>query len=161
MMGTRSGDLDPGLLIHLLRTERVSVDALDDLVNKQSGLLGLSETSPDVRDLLAREKEDRRAAEALDVFCSQIRKWIGAYAAALGGLDTLVFSAGIGENSAVIRQRVCAGLEFLGVRLDADRNASHAAVISAEDARVTTRVIRTDEESMIVREVQRLVAERR
>jgi acetate kinase len=157
VMGRRSGDLDPGFLIHLLRTERLSGDQLDELVNKQSGLLGLSETSPDIRDLLACENNDIRAAEAVAVFCYQARKWVGAYAAALGGLDTLVFSAGIGENSASIRCRICSGLEFLGVRLDSDRNESHAPIISADDARVTVRIMRTDEESMIAREVIRLL----
>jgi acetate kinase len=158
VMGRRSGDLDPGFLIHLMREERHSANQIDDLVNKQSGLLGLSGTSPDIRDLLACENEDIRAAEAVAVFCYQARKWIGAYAAALGGLDTLVFSAGIGENSAPIRSRICSGLEFLGVRLDESRNAAHGPVISVDGAAVTVRVIRTDEESMIVREVVRLLS---
>ncbi len=157
VMATRSGDLDPGFLFHVLRTEGLSVDELDDMVNRQSGLLGLSETSHDVRDLLARELEDHRAAEALDVFCGQIRKAIGACAAALGGVETLVFSAGIGENSAEIRERICRGLDFFGIRIDPERNASNAAVISTDDARVTTRVIPTDEESMIAREVTRMI----
>lgn len=155
VMGRRSGDLDPGVLIHLLREEGLSADELDDVLNRQSGLLGLSETSPDVRDLLAREEEDVRAAEAVAVFCYQLRKWIGAFAAALGGVDTLVFTAGIGENSAVIRTRVCHGLEFLGLMLDASRNAANAGVISSDESPVCVRVIPTDEELMIVREVER------
>lgn len=158
VMGRRSGDLDPGFLIHLLRAEQLTPDQIDDVVNQQSGLLGLSETSPDVRDLLAREGDDPRAAEALAVFCYQARKWIGAYAAALGGLDSLVFSAGIGENSFAIRSRICSGLEFLGVRLDPARNQDNAPVISTDGAEVTVRVIRTDEESMIVREVLKLLS---
>ncbi len=158
MMGRRSGDLDPGVLVHLLREERLSVDELDDLLNRQSGLLGLSETSPDLRDLLAAEESDLRAAEGVAVFCYQLRKWIGAFAAALGGLDTLVFTAGIGENSPVVRARVCHGLEFLGVTLDAERNDAGSAVISMDHSPVCVRVIHTDEELMIVREVQRLLA---
>jgi acetate kinase len=141
-----------------MREDRLSAIQIEDLVNKHSGLLGLSGTSPDIRDLLACENEDIRAAEAVAVFCYQARKWIGAYAAALGGLDTLVFSAGIGENSAPIRSRICSGLEFLGVRLDERRNASHGPVISVDGAAATVRVIRTDEESMIVREVVRLLS---
>jgi len=158
VMATRSGDLDPGLLVHLIRTENLSADALEALVNRQSGLLGVSETSSDIRDLLAAESNDPRAAEAVSLFCYQLRKWIGAYAAALQGLDTLVFSAGIGENSADIRARVCAGLRYLGIGLDAGRNQSNAAVISRDGTPVTVRVIRTDEESMIVAEVIRLLA---
>ncbi len=122
VMATRCGDLDPGFLLYLMRTERAGADAIDELVNSQSGLLGISETSPDMRDLLDREKSDPRAADAILVFCYQAKKWIGALAAALGGLDLLVFSGGIGENSVPARARICEGLEFLGVRLDRARN---------------------------------------
>jgi acetate kinase len=160
VMATRTGDLDPGLLVHLIRTEQLSADALESLVNKQSGLLGVSEISSDIRDLLAAEPNDPRAAEAVSLFSYQLRKWIGAYAAALEGLDTIVFSAGIGENSPVIRSRVCDGLRFLGIELDAARNGSNAAVISREGTPVTVRVICTDEESMIVEEVVRLLGSR-
>lgn len=156
VMATRTGDLDPGAIIHLLRIENLSADALESLVNRQSGLLGLSETSSDVRDLLQRENEDPRAKQALDVFCYQVRKWIGAYAAALEGLDTLVFSAGIGENSPVIRSRICSGLRHLGIFLDEWHNSRNDVQISDPGAAVTVRVIRTDEESMIVGEVIRL-----
>lgn len=159
VMGRRSGDVDPGALIHLLRQEQLTVDQLDDLLNHEAGLLGLSETSPDVRDLLARERDDPRAAEAVDVFCYQARKWIAACAAAIGGLDTLVFSAGIGQNSPVIRSRICSELEFLGVTLDEARNGANGAVISATGAPVVVRVIRTDEEVMIARDVLKLLAE--
>ncbi|HEV2696292.1 MAG TPA: acetate/propionate family kinase, partial [Verrucomicrobiae bacterium] len=110
-------------------------------------------TSSDMRDLLAREKKDVRAAEAVALFCYQAKKWLGAYAAALGGLDTLVFAGGIGENSPVVRARICAGLEFLGLKLDPVRNAKNAARISTNAGRVTVRVIRTDEEQMIARSV--------
>jgi acetate kinase len=111
-----------------------------------------------MRDLLARETEDVRAAEAVSLFCYQARKWIGAYAAVLGGLDTLVFAGGIGENAATVRSRICQGLEFLGIELDPSRNAEPADVISADGGRVTVRVIRTDEELMIARSVRDVVA---
>jgi acetate kinase len=149
VMGTRSGDLDPGLVAYLARTEGMSTEQFHLMVNKESGLLGLSELSSDVRDLLEREEAEPRAAEALAVFCYQARKWIGALAAALGGLDTLVFSAGIGEHAAPVRARICTGLEFLGVELDAARNDGSAAIISADGARVAVRVIPTDEERQI------------
>jgi len=153
VMSTRAGDLDPGLLSFLARTERMTASQFDQMVNHKSGLLGISETSSDMRDLLARESRDVRAAEAVALFCYQAKKWIGAYAAALGGLDTLVFAAGIGENCPSIRARICEGLEFIGVKIDRKRNAKNAAVISADGSRVTVRVIRTDEELMIARSV--------
>ncbi|HLJ12294.1 MAG TPA: acetate/propionate family kinase [Planctomycetaceae bacterium] len=156
VMGTRSGDLDPGFLTYLMRNEGLNADQLDDLVNRRSGLLGISETSSDMRDLIAREAADPRAADAVAIFCYQAKKWIGAFAAALGGLDTLVFSGGIGENAPLVRSRICQGLEFLGVRLDENCNRANADVISANAARPTVRVIRTDEEAIIVREVQRI-----
>ncbi len=157
VMGTRTGDLDPGVLIHLLRTEKLNAEQLDRLVNRESGLLGISETSADVRDLLAREATDPRAAEAVAVFCYQTRKFIGALAAALGGLDTLVFAGGIGENAPEIRARVCDGLGFLGVQLATERNAANAGVISADGTPVAVRVIRTNEEAVIARAVMRFV----
>jgi len=157
MMGTRSGDLDPGILLHLLREDGATADQLDDLVNRQSGLLGLSETSPDIRDLLECEPQDVRAAEAIAVFCQRAKQGIGACAAALGGLDTLIFAAGIGENSPTIRSRICAGMEFLGVHLDSGLNEASAPEISGPGARVSVRVIKTDEESMIAIEVRRLL----
>lgn len=153
MMGTRSGDLDPGVLFHLHRTRGLSVDQLDDLVNQQSGLLGVSETSPDLRDLLNREAQDERAAQAVDLFCYQLRKAIGGFAAALGGVDTLIFAGGVGENAPVIRSRVCRDLSFLGIEIDAARNSRNAPIISSDAASVTVRVIRTNEELQIFREV--------
>ncbi len=155
-MSTRSGDLDPGLVWYLARTENMSAQQFNRMVNAQSGLLGVSETSSDMRELLALEKQDVRAAEAVALFCYQIRKCIGAYAAALGGLDTLVFTGGIGENAAVIRARICAGLEFLGIGIDASQNAANAGVISAAGP-VAVRVICTDEEQMIARAVCRVL----
>ncbi len=157
VMATRCGDLDPGFLLYLMRTERAGADAIDELVNSQSGLLGISETSPDMRDLLEREKSDPRAADAILVFCYQAKKWIGALAAALGGLDLLVFSGGIGENSVPARARICEALEFLGVRLDPARNERSADVISADGSSTCVRVIRTDEELVIARAVQSLL----
>ena len=157
VMSTRSGDLDPGLAPYLARCENVTTKQFYEMVNHESGLLGISETSSDMRDLLAREADDVRAAEAVALFCYQAKKWIGAFAAALGGVDTLVFSAGIGENCPPIRARICDGLGFLGIALNEARNAENGAVISADASRATVRVIRTDEELMIARSVGRLL----
>ncbi len=157
VMGSRSGDVDPGLVSYLARTEHMSPAEFQDMINQASGLLGVSETSSDLRDLLAVEREDVRAAEAVALFCYQVRKWIGSFAAALGGLDALVFAGGIGENSAVVRQRICTGLGFLGIKLSGDLNATHASLISTDAGRVRVRVIRTDEELMIARSVTRLL----
>ena len=158
VMSTRSGDLDPGLAPYLARTEKLTAKQYYEMVNHESGLLGVSETSSDMRDLLARETTDVRAAEAVALFCYQAKKWIGAFAAALGGLDTLVFSAGIGENCPAIRTRICDGLGFLGIELNEARNAVNAGVISADPSRAPVRVIRTDEELMIARSVGRILA---
>jgi acetate kinase len=152
MMATRSGDVDPGVLLYLLRTERMTVDALDELINRGSGLLGVSESSPDMRDLLAREPNDPRAADAVALFCHQARKAVGALAATLGGIDTLVFSGGIGENAPPVRARIAQGLEHLGVQVDDARNDVDAPLISTDASTCAVRVIRTDEESMIARE---------
>jgi acetate kinase len=152
-MSTRSGDLDPGLVWYLARTEKMSDKQFNEMVNFQSGLLGVSETSSDMRYLLDHETEDVRAAEAVALFCYQIKKWIGAFAAALGGLDTLVFAGGIGEKAPLVRARSCDGLGFLGVELEEKRNAANEGVISIDASRVTVRVIRTDEELMIAETV--------
>jgi acetate kinase len=156
-MSTRSGDLDPGLLWYLARTEKMSARHFNEMVNFQSGLLGISETSSDMQDLLDREAQDVRAAEAVALFCYQVRKWIGGFAAVLGGLESLVFAGGIGENAPIVRARICAGLEFLGIELDEKQNAADASVISTDAGRVTVRVIRTDEELMIARLVCRVL----
>jgi acetate kinase len=147
VMGTRSGDLDPGLMSYLAQTESMSAAQFQALVNHESGLAGISETSSDVRDLLEREDHDVRAREAIAIFCYQAKKWIGAFVAALGGVDTLVFAGGIGENSAPLRRRICEGLQCLGIEIDGSLNERHAARIST--GRVAVRVIRTDEESVI------------
>ena len=155
VMSTRSGDLDPGLAPYLSRTEQITAKQFYEMVNHESGLLGVSETSADMRDLLAKEADDVRAAEAVALFCYQAKKWLGSFAAALGGLDTIVFAGGIGENAPIVRTRICAGLQFLGIELDEKRNAANEGVISAAAGRVTVRVIRTDEELMIARSVSR------
>ena len=161
VMGTRTGDVDPGLVAFLARTERMTAEEFERMASHESGLLGVSETSCDMRALLEREATDVRAAEAIGLFCYQAKKWVGAFAASLGGLDTLVFSGGIGENASAIRSRICEGLGFLGVQLDAEANRRNEAVISMTAGRVTVRVIRTDEEMMIARSVYRVLGEPR
>ena len=156
-MSTRSGDLDPGLVWYLARSEQISAKQFNEMVNFQSGLLGVSETSSDMRDLLASEAQDVRAAEAVALFCYQVKKWVGGFAAALGGLDTLVFAGGIGENAPAVRDRICAGLGFLGIELEEEQNAAGAGLISAAASRVAVRVIRTDEELMIAKTVCRVL----
>ena len=156
-MSTRTGDMDPGLVYYLARTERMTAARFQQLVNHESGLLGVSGISADMRDLLGKEGEDVRAAEAVALFCYQVKKWIGSFAAALGGLDTLVFAGGIGENAPLVRARICEGLSFLGVELNESRNAETAGLISTDASRATVRVIRTDEELMIARSVTRVL----
>ncbi|HEX2387429.1 MAG TPA: acetate/propionate family kinase [Candidatus Binatia bacterium] len=156
-MSTRSGDLDPGLVWYLARSEGMTAEQFNRMVNNESGLLGVSEISSDMRDLLKREDQDVRAAEAVALFCYQAKKWIGAFAAALGGLETLVFAGGIGENAAVVRERICAGLDFLGLNLAAEANRAGAPVISTAGSLVAVRVMRTDEEVMIARAVRRTI----
>ena len=151
-MATRSGDLDPGVLLWLLRNEVADADALDDLVNRRSGLLGVSGTTADMRELLAAEARDASAAEAVELFCHHVRKAIGALATTTGGLDTLVFSGGIGERSSTVRARIATGLEHLGVVIDARRNQDNAAIISVEASRCVVRAMATDEESILERE---------
>ena len=157
VMSTRTGDLDPGLVYYLARTEGMTAARFHRMVNHESGLLGISETSSDVRDLLAREASDIRAREAIALFCHQAKKWIGSFAAVLGGVDTLVFAGGIGEHAPLVRARICEGLSFLGIALHQKRNANSAPLISTANGRVKVRVIRTDEELMIARAVTRLL----
>jgi acetate kinase len=157
MMGTRSGDLDPGVLVHLLEAQGTSPAALNRLVNHEAGLLGVSGFSGDMRDLLGKESSDPRAADAVALFCYVARKFVGALVAVLGGLDTLIFTAGIGEHAAPIRERICRGFEFLGLELDAERNATHAPIISRDGSRVVVRVMTTDEDLMIARHVRHLL----
>jgi acetate kinase len=149
VMGTRSGDIDPGVLIYLALEKKMSPDEIESLINNQSGLLGVSGISEDVRDLLEKEATETGAAEALDLFCYRAKKYIGAYAAVLGGLDILVFAGGIGEHAAPIRGRICHGLETLGIRIDQTRNDANAAIISADESPVKVRVIKTNEDLII------------
>jgi acetate kinase len=156
MMSSRSGDLDPGLLVYIMRTEGLSPEQMDAFVSHRCGLLGVSESASDMRELVARRAGDEKARDAFDLFCYQAKKSIGAYAAALGGLETLVFSGGIGEHSPEVRAAICSGLEFLGLHLDPALNSActgEAGVISPAGSRVTVRVIPTDEEVMIARMV--------
>jgi len=158
VMGTRSGDLDPGLGPYLERTAGMRGAAFLHMVNHESGLLGVSGRSADMRELLAAQADDPRAADAVALFCYQARKAIGSFAAALGGLDTLVFAGGIGENSPVVRARICDGLGFLGVDLDCARNAAPRDLVSSPTGRVAVHVIRTNEAQVIARAVRDLLA---
>ena len=157
VMGTRSGDLDPSVPLYLLEERGLTPTEVSNLLNKRAGLLGVSGTSADMRDLLDREPDDVRAAEAVALFCYQAKKFLGALAAALGGLDALVFTGGIGEYSATVRERVCEGLEFLGIRLDPSRNAVHAPIISSDDTAVRVLIVPTDEDLMVARHTRRLI----
>jgi acetate kinase len=159
VMSTRTGDLDPGVLLFLLESRGLTPAALSRLVNKEAGLLGVSGTTADMEQLLAREATDSRAADAVMLFCYQARKLLGGLVAALGGLDTLVFTAGIGEHSAAIRARICDGLSYLGLEVDTARNAVHAPLISSDASRVVVRMIPTDEDLMIARHTHRLILE--
>jgi acetate kinase len=157
MMGTRSGDLDPGVILFLLENRGLSPTAIRDLVNRQAGLLGASGITSDMRDLLAKERENTQAGEAVALFCYQAKKFLGALIAVLGGLDTLIFTAGIGESAPPIRWRICEGMEFLGIRLDSVRNEQNAAIISHDNSPVTVRVMKTNEELMIARHTRCLI----
>jgi acetate kinase len=156
MMGTRTGDLDPGVLLYLLRTGR-SVEEIAQLVDHRSGLLGVSGLSSDMKTLLDPSAQNADAAQAVEMFCYQIRKFIGAYAAVLGGLDTLVFTGGIGEHATPVRAAIVEGLEFLGIGLDRDANSRNAEVISVKTSRCSIRVIKTDEDLMIARHTKRVL----
>jgi acetate kinase len=157
MMGTRPGDLDPGVAWYMMRSENLTPKQFNNLINHESGLLGISETSSDMRDLLAKESDDIRAAEAVELFCYQAKKWIGAFAATLGGLDTIVFAGGIGENCPIVRSRICEGLGFLGITLEEKQNRKNAPIISKEKESVAVRVIHTDEEWMIAKTVSQIL----
>lgn len=156
-MSTRSGDLDPGVLLYLQRELGYQLAQLETLLERESGLRGLSGSTGDVRELVARAPADARAELALDAFCYAIRKQIGAYAAALGGMDSLIFTGGIGEHAASLRQRVCEPLGFLGLRLDGQANERAASVISRPDSSVCVRVLEADEDRMIARHAHALM----
>ena len=157
VMGTRCGDLDPGAIVHLFEERKMTPEQVNAMINKQSGLLGVSGSSEDMQDLLKGEATDPHAAEAIQLFCYSAKKYLGAYAAALGGLDTVVFTGGIGENAATIRERICSGLGFLGIKIDAARNSVNEPLISADGSRVRVRVIKTNEDLMIARHTARLI----
>ena len=150
-MGTRTGDLDPGVAWYLMKIEKLNPAQFSHLINYESGLLGISETSSDMRELLKTKDTDSRAAEAIELFCYQVRKWIGSFAAVLDGLDTLVFSGGIGENAPEVRRCICGGLQFLGIELEETNNIKNDAIISTGTSQVTVRVMKTNEELMIAR----------
>jgi acetate kinase len=158
VMSTRSGDLDPGVVTYIGRTEGLRADQVDEILSARSGLLGLSETTGDMQQLLAREDDDALARHAVQAYVYSVVKAIGGFAAVLGGLDTLVFSGGIGEHASAVRARICAALTFLGVVLDPAANDSHRGVISQDASRVTVRVIPTNEELMIARATYRVLA---
>jgi len=151
-MSTRSGDIDPGIVRYLAESEGQTARDFDAMINNESGLLGISETTSDMEEILKREDEDARAKEAADVFCYQIKKSIGALAAAMGGLDTIVFSGGMGENAPKIRARVCDGLDFLGIHVDQTKNEAAEGSIAAAESKVAIRVLHTDESVTIVRQ---------
>ncbi len=161
VMSTRTGSIDPGVLLYLLEEKQMSPAALRELVSAKAGLLGVSGASPDMRDLLAAESRgDERAALAIALFCYEAKKALGGLVAVLGGLDTLIFTGGIGERAASIRQRICADMTHLGIALDAQRNNTHAPVISADASHVSVRVIPTNEEVMIARHTIQTLRER-
>ena len=157
MMGTRTGDLDPGILVHLLNQRGYNGDQIEQLVNRESGLLGVSGLSPDMRTLLENRESDPHAAQAVDMFCYLLRKHIGALAAVLGGLDILVFTGGIGERAAQVRWQVCHSLAHLGVRLDRQQNDRHGDTISTATSACTVRVIPTNEDLIIARHTRELI----
>lgn len=157
VMSTRSGDLDPGVIVYLLKEKGMDADALNRMVNKRSGLLGVSGISSDMKELLDREAKEPRAAAAVDLFCYQAKKHLGALAAVLGGLDTLIFTGGIGENAPPVRERICRGLEHLGIHTDKERNDRNAPIISPESGPAAVRVMKTNEELMIARHTRRLI----
>jgi acetate kinase len=159
VMSTRSGDLDPGVLIYLLEEKGMSPSSLNEMVNRHAGLLAVSGISSDMKDLLDKEKSEPQAKEAVDIFCYQASKYLGALAAVLNGVDTLVFTGGIGENSPAVRQRICQNLSFIGIHLDHQRNVANASIISVEKAPVTVRVMKTNEDLMIARHTFALIRE--
>jgi len=159
MMGTRSGDLDPGVMLYLLDEKNLPPAALREMLNRKSGLLGVSAISSDMQDLLGKRATEPRADEAIALYCHNARKFLGALASVLGGVDIVVFTGGIGENAAAVRNDICEGLQFLGIDIDQERNAANSSVISKPTGRVAVRVIKTDEEGIIARHTRDLLAE--
>jgi acetate kinase len=161
VMGTRSGDLDPGITALIMDQEKMDSNGYNDFVNHRCGLLGVSETGSDMQDLLKIEDEDIRASEAVSLFCYQAKKWIGAFTAVLKGLDVLVFTGGIGEHASIIRSRICEGLEYLGIEIDPEKNEGGSDIISAGDKRVRVYVIPTNEEFMIAKLVYKTLSNKK
>lgn len=159
MMGTRSGDLDPGILLYLINEKLLSPSQISQMVNHQSGLLGVSEISSNMKLLLEKEVGNHHAAEAVELFCYQAKKYLGSLVAVLGKLDMLIFTGGIGENAPSVRQRICEDMSFLGIKLDSICNNSSAPIISSADSLVIVRVMKTNEELMIARHTLRCVQE--
>jgi acetate kinase len=157
-MGTRSGDLDPGVILFLLNEKKLSTERLSHLLNQESGLLGISGISSDMKTLVERSATDSNAELAVEIFCYGIRKQVGSYSAVLGGIDLLVFTAGIGEHAPIVREQSCQGLEFLGIEIDPQRNRGNANVISRDGRRCVVRVIPTNEDLMIARHTHSLVS---
>jgi acetate kinase len=158
MMGTRTGDLDPGILLYLMNEKGYGASQIDHLVNHQAGLLGVSGISPDMKTLLEKRKSEPHANQAIEMFCYQLRKHIGALTAVLGGVDTLVFTGGIGERAAPVRWSVCQGLEHLGIHLDPKQNEIHADTITTPESSCTVRVIPTNEDLIIARHTRKLIS---
>jgi acetate kinase len=156
MMGTRSGDLDPGVLLYLMN-KGYSAERMEKLINHQAGLLGVSGQTSEMKVLLDKRQTDAASAMAVEIFCYQIRKFVGSFAAALGGLDTLVFTGGIGERAAAVREEICSGLQFLGIALDVAGNVRNAEVISVPGSRCVVRVVETDEDLMIARHARNII----
>ncbi len=159
VMGTRSGDLDPGVFLFLLKQTKMSEGKLDELLSKRSGLKAIAGIS-DVKELLKNEENDPNCHEALTVFCYQVKKYIGALTAAMGGLDILIFTGGIGENAAVIRERICHDMNFLGIKIDEKLNRGNRKIISCKSAKVKVQVVKTNEEQMIAYHTQNIINHR-
>jgi acetate kinase len=156
-MGTRTGDLDPGVAWYLMQQEKLTPKEFSQLINHESGLLGISETNSDMRELMKIEETDHRAKQAVQLFCYQTRKWIGSFAAVLNGLDILIFAGGIGEHSPEVRSKVCDNLAFLGIELDEINNMNNEYLISTEISKVKVYVIKTNEELMIAKLVYNML----
>jgi acetate kinase len=159
MMGTRCGDLDPGVLVYLLKEHGYDSAGIEDLVNRKAGLLGVSGTSPDMKTLLAKRDKEPHADQAVQMFCYQIQKYIGAFVAVLGGLDDLVFTGGIGEKAAPVRREICERLGYFGIELSQEENEMNSRVISVPTSACTVHVIPTREDLVIARHTRRLVFE--
>jgi acetate kinase len=160
LMGTRSGDIDPSIILYIMGKEGLTLNEANTLLNKHSGLVGLSGESSDMREIIkAADEGHKRSKYAVEIFCYRIKKYLGAYAASMGGLDAFVFTGGIGENSSLVREKVCEELEFLGIEIDKERNANKEVIISKEGGKVTVCCIPTNEELVIALDTNTIVEE--